>query len=85
MVAAYPLGVNIVVARVGGEVFAVDGKCPHMACPLYSGALDGHMLTCPCHDWQFDIRSGQFLDAPEIKLVLYPVKSEDGKLFVSLG
>ena len=81
----HPLGMNIIVARVGGSVFAVEGKCPHMACPLFSGALDGHILTCPCHDWQFDIRTGEFIDSPEVKLALYPVKSEDGKLFVSLG
>jgi nitrite reductase/ring-hydroxylating ferredoxin subunit len=81
----FPLGVSIVVARVGGTVYAVEGKCPHMACPLFSGALDGYILTCPCHEWQFDVRTGQFLDAPEIKLALYPVKSEEGKLFVSLG
>lgn len=81
----HPLGVNMVVTRVGGEVFAVEGKCPHMACPLFNGEIDGFVLTCPCHDWRFDIRTGKFLDAQEIKLVYYPVKSEDGKLFVSLG
>ena len=81
----YPLGVNVVIARVGGSVYAVEGKCPHMACPLFSGPLEGHILACPCHEWKFDLRTGEFLDAPEIKLAMYPAKSEEGKLFVSLG
>jgi nitrite reductase/ring-hydroxylating ferredoxin subunit len=81
----YPLGVHVVVARVGGIVYALAGKCAHMACPLSSGLLEGHVLTCPCHDWRYDVRSGAFLDAPELHLDVYPVKSEEGKLFVGLS
>jgi 3-phenylpropionate/trans-cinnamate dioxygenase ferredoxin subunit len=85
MAPVYPLGVNVVVARVSGMLYAVSGKCAHMACPLFTGTLDGHTLTCPCHDWHFDIRTGRFVDASELGLAVYPVKSEAGKLFVSLG
>jgi len=85
MAAVYPLGINVVIARVSGTFCAVSGRCAHMACPLAGGSLDGHTLTCPCHDWRFDIRTGQFLDAPEIKLEVYPVKSEAGRLFVGIG
>jgi 3-phenylpropionate/trans-cinnamate dioxygenase ferredoxin subunit len=56
-----------------------------MACPLISGTLSGHTLACSCHDWRFDIRTGRFLDAAELGLAVYPTKSEEGKLFVSLG
>jgi nitrite reductase/ring-hydroxylating ferredoxin subunit len=85
MAPAYPLGVNVVVARVRGTIYAVSGKCAHMACPLSTGAIEGEILTCPCHDWRFDIKSGRFLDAPELGLAVYPVKTEAGKVFVSLG
>ncbi|HTS81727.1 MAG TPA: Rieske (2Fe-2S) protein [Myxococcaceae bacterium] len=85
MAPAYPLGVNVVVARVRGAIYAVSGKCAHMACPLFTGALEASILTCPCHDWRFDIQSGRFLDAPELALAVYPVKTEAGKVFVSLG
>jgi nitrite reductase/ring-hydroxylating ferredoxin subunit len=84
MAAAYPLGVNVLLARVGGVVYAVAGKCVHMACPLFMGKLDGYTITCPCHDWRFDVRSGQFLDAPELGLAVYPTKTDTGKVFVSL-
>jgi nitrite reductase/ring-hydroxylating ferredoxin subunit len=85
MAPAYPLGVNVVVARVRGTIYAVSGKCAHMACPRFTGAIEGEILTCPCHDWRFDIKSGRFLDAPELGLAVYPVKTEAGKVFVSLG
>jgi 3-phenylpropionate/trans-cinnamate dioxygenase ferredoxin subunit len=84
MAPAYPLGVNVVLARVGGTVYAVSGICAHMACPLYMGRLEGYTIICPCHDWRFDVRTGRFLDAPELGLSTYPTKLEAGKLFVSL-
>jgi nitrite reductase/ring-hydroxylating ferredoxin subunit len=80
----YPLGVNIVIARVEGKIYAVSGKCAHMACPLFTGYLDGFTLSCRCHDWRYDIRTGRFIDAPELGLPIYPVKAEAGKLFISL-
>ena len=85
MAPVYPLGINVVIARIDGTFYAVSGKCAHMACPLSLGTLDGHSLTCSCHDWRFDIRTGRFLDAPELGLAVYPTKSEAGRLYVSLG
>ena len=85
MAAVYPLGVHVVLARAGGTVYAVAGKCAHMACPLFMGMLDGYTLTCPCHDWRFDIRTGRFLDAPELAISVYPVKCEASQLFVHIG
>jgi 3-phenylpropionate/trans-cinnamate dioxygenase ferredoxin subunit len=85
MAPVYPLGVNVLLARVGGAVYAVSGKCAHMACPLFMGRLEGYTIVCPCHDWRFDVRSGRLLNAPEIGLAVFPTKLEAGKLLVSLG
>ena len=49
----YPSGVNVVLARADGRVYAVSGACAHMACPLSLGSMKGHTLTCACHDWRF--------------------------------
>jgi 3-phenylpropionate/trans-cinnamate dioxygenase ferredoxin subunit len=84
MTPVYPMGVNVVLARVGSVVYAVSGKCAHMACPLFTGKLDGYTITCPCHDWRFDIRTGRILDAPELGIAIYSTKSEDGRLFINL-
>ena len=84
MLPVYPQGVNVLLARVGGAVYAISGICAHMACPLFMGTLVGYTIVCPCHDWRFDIRTGRFLDAPELGLSVYPTKLEAGKLCVSL-
>ena len=62
MAPVYPMGVNVLLARVGGIVYAVSGKCAHMACPLFMGRLEGYTIVCGCHDWRFDVRTGRFLD-----------------------
>lgn len=85
MVQVFPLGVNVLLARIGGAVYAVSGKCAHMACPLSGGRLEGNTIICGCHDWRFDIRTGKFLDAPELGLTVYATKIEAGKLFVRLS
>jgi len=83
-VPVYPKGVGVLLIRLGGELHAVRNKCAHMACPLEGGLLEGAILTCPCHDWRFDVRSGEFVDAPELKIPVYATRVEDGKVLVDL-
>ncbi|WP_437612203.1 Rieske (2Fe-2S) protein [Sorangium sp. So ce834] len=42
----------------GGEVHALDDRCPHQGYPLSEGALRGGVLTCAWHNWKFDVASG---------------------------
>lgn len=43
-----------------GETFKVyDSHCPHQVTNIPHLALDGLTLTCPKHQWQFDIRTGE--------------------------
>jgi nitrite reductase/ring-hydroxylating ferredoxin subunit len=80
----YPLGVSVVLARVEGIAYAVSGRCAHMACPLFTGRLEGHTLICGCHEWRFDVRTGMFANAPELGIKVFPVQSVAGKLFIDI-
>jgi len=82
--AVFPLGLPVLLVRRGAEVYALENRCAHMGCPLSGGTLDGNTLTCPCHDWRFDIRDGKFLDAPEIGLKVYRAEIRGGKVFVRI-
>ncbi len=77
-------GDKLLLLRQGGEFYAISNKCPHMDCPLSKGTLNGYVIQCPCHDWQFDICSGEFLDAEEIKVPAYETKVADGKIYVNM-
>jgi nitrite reductase/ring-hydroxylating ferredoxin subunit len=74
----------VAICNVRGVLYAMDGICPHSGGPLGHGALHGNMLVCPWHAWDFDCTTG-FSDVDdEIKLATYPVKEEDGEIFVEL-
>lgn len=80
-----PKGLPILLIEKNGSLYAFENKCAHMACPLSGGVLDGYILQCPCHDWKFDIRTGEFLDAKEIKIITFGVKKAEGKIFINLS
>ncbi len=46
------------VYRVDDTFYVLDGICPHAGGPLGKGALNGQIVTCPWHGWQFDVTSG---------------------------
>lgn len=45
---------------------------------------DGEILTCPWHDWEFDIKTGENIPRSDVVLPSYPVHVEDGKLVVTV-
>ena len=51
-------GRHILLARVGDQYYAVNGRCPHMGGILAQGKLEGTVVTCPRHSSQFDLTDG---------------------------
>jgi 3-phenylpropionate/trans-cinnamate dioxygenase ferredoxin component len=53
---------QVMLARVGGEVFAIDDVCTHAGASLHEGDLGregSYLLTCPWHEAHFDVRTGK--------------------------
>ncbi len=44
---------------IEGEVLCAAAFCPHLEGPLFEGTLSGTTVTCPWHQWRYDLRSGQ--------------------------
>ena len=78
-------GKPILLARVGGEVYGVSNVCPHAGCAFQGGILTGYIVMCPCHGWKFDVRNGQYLEIPQVKLDCYRCKIENGKVYVEMA
>lgn len=51
-------GGEYVICNVDGQIFALEGICPHRGAPLGEGALHSHTIVCPWHAWEFDCRTG---------------------------
>jgi nitrite reductase/ring-hydroxylating ferredoxin subunit len=79
-----PKGVSILLIRKEGRLYALRNRCAHMGCTLAGGRLDGNTLQCPCHEWKYDITTGEFLNAREITIQTYACKSQNGRIFIQL-
>ena len=77
-------GEQVALFNVGGRVYAIGNRCSHANGPLAEGRVDGGAVTCPRHDSQFDIATGQPLRTPAQRPVpTYQVKVEDGTVFLA--
>jgi len=54
-------GREIVLARINGQYFAADYRCPHRGGQLHRGTLNGSIVTCPRHGSQFDLKDGSVI------------------------
>jgi nitrite reductase/ring-hydroxylating ferredoxin subunit len=77
-------GNPILLAKVGGQIFGMSNKCPHMGCELHGGILNGFIVMCPCHGWKFDIRNGQYVDISEIALATYRCIVKNDKVHIEI-
>lgn len=75
----------LVVHTEGGEIRAIPASCPHQAEPLVEGDLEGNLLTCAAHFWQFDVVTGRGVDPDDVELVQFPVKTEGGEVYVDVA
>lgn len=74
-------GHPLVIARWEDRYFALGGICPHRLNPLEGAQLWGHLLDCPWHHFQYDIRTGENYfprnvypqDYPELEEQLRPL------------
>ena len=64
-------GIELIVTIVDDKIIAINSKCPHAGGPLHLGAIKGNTLTCPWHQYDFNLRTkeckGFFLKSYEIE------------------
>ena len=77
-------GKPIALFKAEGQVYAIDNRCPHRGGPLGEGFLEGKIITCPWHAWQFDVSSGICDNIPDMQQVTYPVKIEGEEVLVDV-
>ncbi len=77
-------GHTICLLSEGGEVHAVDNRCPHMGFPLHRGSVADGILTCHWHHARFDLCTGGTFDQWADELRRFPVEVEDGEIYVDV-
>lgn len=85
---------------MNGSYYALRNVCVHNQGPVclgrvsgtylpsnpdeYRPGLEGQVLRCPWHGWEFNITTGENLINPNLKLKSYPVSIEDDNVMVEL-
>ena len=78
-------GTGVLIVRTADACFAYQAMCPHEAIPLEAGVCDGSVVACLEHLWQFDVRTGAPLGDAEKGLTAFPIKEEEGEVYVKLA
>jgi nitrite reductase (NADH) small subunit len=82
----FTLGNKVIcVANVNGTISAMDNVCLHRGGPLGQGVIEDDKLVCPWHGWQWDPRTGQAAHNAAATVAVYPVKIENGDVFVDVA
>ena len=67
-----------------GDIYAVDGLCPHKAGPLADGMLVGNQVVCPLHAYRFDGTNGDCDQAGACGINAYPVEVRTAAVYVTV-
>lgn len=80
-------GKAVAVANVSGKFFAINSVCVHEGGPLGEGALNGNLVTCPWHAWEYDVTTGRIAGSPEGTegVECYPVEVRGDEIYVDVS
>lgn len=75
-------GRGLFITRDGDSYAVFDSHCAHQRTDIPLSALDDCTLTCPKHQWSFDIRTGACLKPGGSPLRQYPAQVVGGRVLV---
>lgn len=77
---------RVVLANVDGEFCALRDVCGHKNAPLSRGRLIGHLIECPLHFAQFDMRTGKLVNGPiSADISVYEVRVDGDTIYARPG
>lgn len=76
---------TIALANVNGKFFAINNTCIHRAGPLGQGSLEGNIVTCPWHGWEYDVTTGKLIQNPSMGVACYATEVRGEEVFVEIA
>jgi nitrite reductase (NADH) small subunit len=77
-------GQEMALFNVGGEFYCIENFCPHNGGPLGDGELEGDVVMCPWHAWQFNVRTGRMIYNESLCVATYSCQVVDGEVLVEV-
>lgn len=66
-------------------IVVIDNACPHASGNLSGGVVANKTVTCPWHDWTFDLETGVCTHSDLARVMRYPAEIRDAAVWVDLG
>jgi NAD(P)H-dependent nitrite reductase small subunit len=76
---------TIALFNVEGRYHALTNRCPHRGGPLGQGFVAGPQVSCPWHNWTFDVTTGENVASADLMVQRFEVKVEDGNVYVKVN
>ena len=77
--------VPVALFNIDGEFIAMDNKCPHRGGSLGDGEIEGDIVTCPWHGWQFNCRTGKAVENDAIIVRTYEIENLSEGIFIKVN
>ena len=78
-------GQKVIVFRDGSSFTCFQNACAHLGFPIDDGEVENSIITCPYHQFQYDLASGECLTAPEVQLQPHAVRVVGTKVEVRIS
>ncbi len=75
---------RVAVLLRGDQIYAFEADCKHMKQSLGGGTIEGDIITCPAHGWQYNFITGECLTEAWAALKTFKVSTEDGFVCVEV-
>lgn len=73
---------RVLLVRHEGAIRAYEDRCCHLGVPLSKGELEGGVLTCVAHHWQYDVRTGCGINPSGAALREFAVQVSNGEIMI---
>ena len=62
--------------------YALVNRCPHKAGPLSQGIVHGHVVTCPLHNWNISLKTGEVQGEDQGCVPVIPLRIDAGRIYL---
>ncbi|MEO5772655.1 MAG: nitrite reductase small subunit NirD [Sphingomicrobium sp.] len=77
-------GEEIAIFRtLAGNFHALVNKCPHKQGPLSQGIVHGSVVTCPLHNWNISLQTGEALGEDKGCVPVIPLRIDAGRILLA--
>jgi toluene monooxygenase system ferredoxin subunit len=77
-------GVPVLLLHLDGRLYAYEDRCAHQAVPLSQGRLEGGVLTCSAHEWQYDPTTGCGRNPSGVRVKAFAVRRAGDEIQVDV-